>query len=219
MEQIKSKERVVEHGEVFTSEREVNAMLNLVKQETLNIESTFLEPACGSGNFLLEVLARKLQVVKSRYKKSQLDYERYTFIAISSLYGIELLYDNVLECRIKLYSFFDTEYTNIYKKQCKKELRASIRFLLERNIICGNALTLLTNDDEEKPIIFSQWSSIGGNKIKRKDFYYKVILNQGDTENEDLFSNLDRESCIPMPKIDYSPTNFLKIANAKPIST
>ena len=88
--QLKSKNRVADHGEVFTAEREVNAMLDLVKQETERIDSRFLEPACGTGNFLVEVLRRKLAVVDKNYKKSQLDYERYAVLAVSSLYGIDL---------------------------------------------------------------------------------------------------------------------------------
>ena len=94
--QVVSKKRVADHGEVYTSEREVNAMLDLVKQETERIDSRFLEPACGTGNFLTEILARKLRVVESRYRKSQLEYERASIQAISSIYGIDILEDNVV---------------------------------------------------------------------------------------------------------------------------
>jgi type I restriction-modification system DNA methylase subunit len=82
--QVKSKQRVADHGEVLTSEREVNAMLDLVEQETERIDSRFLEPACGTGNFLAEILRRKLRVVEARYAKSQLEYERYGILAVSS---------------------------------------------------------------------------------------------------------------------------------------
>ena len=97
--QVKSKQRVADHGEVFTNEREVNAMLDMVKQETERIDSRFLEPACGNGNFLAEVLRRKLSIVKSRYGKSLHEYEKYVFVAVSSIYGVELLLDNAQECR------------------------------------------------------------------------------------------------------------------------
>ena len=73
--QVKSKERVAQHGEVFTNDREVNAMLDLVKQETERIESRFLEPACGDGNFLAEILRRKLEVVTKLYKTNPFDWE------------------------------------------------------------------------------------------------------------------------------------------------
>lgn len=74
--QIKSKKRVADHGEVFTAEREVNAMLDLVKQETERVDSRFLEPACGDGNFLAEILRRKLKEVRRKYKRSPFDYEK-----------------------------------------------------------------------------------------------------------------------------------------------
>ena len=102
-EQIKSKTRVREKGEVFTNEREVNAMLDLVKQETERIDSKFLEPACGTGNFLIEIISRKLEVVKSRYKKSQWEYEKNALIAVMSIYGIDIMQDNVVECRKRLF--------------------------------------------------------------------------------------------------------------------
>jgi len=118
--QVKSKKRVTDHGEVFTSEREVNAMLDLVKQETERIDSRFLEPACGTGNFLVEILRRKLKIVENRYKKSQLEFESYTVIAISSIYGVDILEDNVVECRNRLFEIFDEKYTLFYKTKCKE---------------------------------------------------------------------------------------------------
>ena len=95
--QIKSKQRVADHGEIFTNEREVNAMLDLVKQETERIESRFLEPACGEGAFLKEILRRKLEVVKNRYKKSPYDYERYAVLALTSIYGVDIM--NPMPCQ------------------------------------------------------------------------------------------------------------------------
>ena len=98
-QQVKSKQRVVDRGEVFTAEREVNAMLDLVKQETERIDSRFLEPACGDGNFLAEILRRKLDVVERNYKRSQADYEKYAVLALMSMYGVDIMQDNVEECR------------------------------------------------------------------------------------------------------------------------
>ena len=97
--QIKSKQRVTDHGEVYTHQREVNAMLDLVKHETERIDSRFLEPACGTGNFLVEILSRKLVVVKTKYAKSQLEFERYVMIAVGSIYGIDILHDNITACQ------------------------------------------------------------------------------------------------------------------------
>ena len=109
-EQVKSKQRVTDHGEVFTSEREVNAMLDLVKQETERVDSRFLEPACGDGNFLAEVLSRKMAVVKRQYKRNHLEFEKYSVLAISSIYGVELLEDNAQECRNRIYEIWNKEY-------------------------------------------------------------------------------------------------------------
>ena len=104
---MKSKQRVADHGEVFTAEREVNAMLDLVKQETDRIDSRFLEPGCGTGNFLTEILTRKLAIVEKRYRRNQLDFERYSIIAISSMYGVDILEDNIAECRERLFDIFN----------------------------------------------------------------------------------------------------------------
>ena len=115
--QIKSKQRVADHGEVFTNEREVNAMLDLVKQETERIESRFLEPACGEGAFLKEILRRKLEVVKNRYKKSPYDYERYAILALTSIYGVDIMEDNAEICRQNLFEIWNREYTQYAKDQ------------------------------------------------------------------------------------------------------
>lgn len=124
-QQVKSRQRVADHGEVFTAEREVKAMCDLVKQETERIESRFLEPACGNGNFLAEVLTRKLAVVKSRYGKSPFDYERYSVLAMTSLYGVDILEDNAEECRQRLFDIWDKEYTANAKSQANEQCRES----------------------------------------------------------------------------------------------
>ena len=173
--QIKSKERVSKHGEVFTNEREVKAMCDLVKQETERIESRFLEPACGNGNFLAEILERKLVIVKRRYGKSQSDYERYSFLAVSSLYGVELLEDNAQECRERLFSIWDTEYTTLFRGRVLEQCREAIRYLLSKNILCGDALSLKQSDGT--PIIFSEWSFVTGNQVKRRDFRLDQLLD------------------------------------------
>ena len=145
--QVKSKKRVAGHGEVFTNEREVNAMLDLVKHETERIDSRFLEPACGNGNFLAEVLRRKLKVVDQRYGNIQMDWERYAVIAVSSIYGVDILEDNAKECRERLYTIFDDFYTALFMDKCKDECRRSIRFLFDRNILWGDALDFTNKDD------------------------------------------------------------------------
>jgi len=137
--QVKSKQRVTEHGEVFTNQREVNAMLDLVKPETERIDSRFLEPACGNGNFLAEVLRRKLTVVDARYNKSQVEWERYSIIAVTSIYGVDILEDNAQECRDRLLGVYTDWYSKVFK-QVKIECIRSVRFILRRNILWGDAL-------------------------------------------------------------------------------
>ena len=135
--QIKSKERVAAHGEVFTSEREVNAMLDLVKQETERIDSRFLEPACGDGNFLIEILRRKLAVCEGRVKAkqyTQLQYEQAAVQSVSSIYGIELLADNAEACRKRLLDYFTQQYSALFKSKCKSECIESVKYLLSQNI-------------------------------------------------------------------------------------
>src|SRR5574344_1391568 len=115
--QIVSKKRVAEHGEVYTNEREVNAMLDLVKSETERIDSRFLEPACGDGNFLFEILSRKLVIVKKKYRRSAFDYERMSLLALGSIYGVDILEDNTVRCRQRLYDCWNEQYTAIKKKK------------------------------------------------------------------------------------------------------
>jgi hypothetical protein len=207
-QQVKSKKRVTDHGEVFTNEREVNAMLDLVKQETERIDAKFLEPACGNGNFLAEVLKRKLQVVNSRYSKSQLEWERYSAIAISSIYGVDILEDNALECQERLFEIFSKTYINQFGTNCKLELLQSIKFLLNRNIHWGDALDF-TNPISKKPIVFSEWSMINENMMKRRDYVFKFLVEQ--THQFSLFNDEGNAAAIDEPIKDFPPTHFLKL--------
>jgi SAM-dependent methyltransferase len=209
--QLKSKARVADHGEVFTAPREVNAMLDLVKHETQRIESRFLEPACGTGNFLVEILRRKLEVVKKHYKKSQLDYERYAVIAISSIYGIDLLEDNVQECRKRLYDLVDEQYTKLFKSDAKEACRESISYILEHNIIHGDALTFKRVGKNGEPIIFSEWSPVNSVMIKRKDYSFEILHNTQFGNDAGLFSDMGDEAFIPDPICQYPLIHFLKL--------
>jgi hypothetical protein len=218
--QVISKQRVTEHGEVFTGGREVNAMLDLVKQETERIESRFLEPACGNGNFLAEILERKLRVVESRYGKSQLEFERNAVLAVTSIYGIDKMEDNVAECRRRLFGIFDRQYTAQFKASAKDECRESVKYILERNIVHGDALSLKTVDGKA-PIVFSEWSPVNGSMIKRRDFTFSGLIPGFLPSPElfpepDLFSDLGEDVFIPRPQKDFPLTHFLKVADVKP---
>ena len=207
--QVKSKKRVADHGEVFTNEREVNAMLDLVKHETERIDSRFLEPACGNGNFLAEVLRRKLKVVDQRYGNNQMDWERYAVIAISSIYGVDILEDNAKECRERLYTIFDDFYTSLFKDKCKEECRRSIRFLFDRNILWGDALDF-TNPSTKQPIVFSEWSAVNGSMLKRRDYMFKFLVEK--THQFSLFNDEGNPAAIDEPVKDFPLIHFLKLS-------
>ncbi|REG94151.1 DNA methyltransferase [Flavobacterium aquicola] len=210
--QVKSKKRVTDHGEVFTNEREVNSMLDLVKQETERIDSRFLEPACGTGNFLVEILKRKLTVVEIRYKKSQLEYERNAITAISSIYGVDILEDNVEACRNRLLKILAELYKTHYKKDFNEEFLKSAQFILSKNIIWGDALTMKTIHG--KPITFSEWSAVNGSMLKRRDFQLDKLLEnvEFDDTEMNLFSDHQEPVFIPQPVAEFPLTHFLKIA-------
>ena len=184
-EQIKSKERVSERGEVFTAEREVNAMCDLVKEECKRIDSRFLEPACGDGNFLAEILHRKLDTVKRKYKRSAYEYEQNSVLAITSIYGIDIMMDNVLLCRERMYSIWEKEYRAHCRSDANDETRKAVKFILSKNIVLGNALSMMCVDengeDTDEPIIFPEWSFVLGAQLKRRDYRFDVLLK----ENED----------------------------------
>ncbi len=190
-DQVKSKQRVTDHGEVFTAEREVNAMLDLVKQETERIDSRFLEPACGDGNFLAEILRRKLAVVKRKYRKSPIDYEKNAVLAATSIYGVDLLQDNVDACRQRMFEIWDKEYQSVLKKEVNEDCRAAVWFIFGCNIVCGNALTLKKVDakgiDTGEPIVFSEWAFVTGSNLQRRDYTFDKLL-KGDEEGRDLFA-------------------------------
>jgi len=207
--QVKSKKRVADHGEVFTNDREVNAMLDLVKHETERIDSRFLEPACGNGNFLAEVLRRKLKVVDQRYANNQMDWERYAVIAVSSIYGVDILEDNAQECRVRLYQIFDDLYTSHFKDKCKEDCRRSIRFLFDRNILWGDALDF-TNPATKQPIVFSEWSTVNGSMLKRRDYMFKFLVEK--SHQFSLFNDEGNPAAIDEPVKDFPLIHYLKLS-------
>lgn len=205
--QVKSKKRVTDHGEVFTNQREVNDMLDLVKHETERIDSRFLEPACGNGNFLAEVLRRKLTVVDSRYGKSQIEWERYSVIAVSSIYGVDILEDNAQECRDRLLGIYTEWYSKTFK-QVNNDCIRSVRFLLNRNILWGDALDF-TNPDTKQPIIFSEWSAVNGSMLKRRDYMFKFLVEK--THQFAMFNDEGNAAAIDEPVKDFPLIHFLKL--------
>ena len=204
--QIKSRKRVTDHGEVFTSEREVNAMLDLVKSETERIESRFLEPACGDGNFLAEILRRKLEAAKkaSKYrgKVFTADYEKKAITALCSMYGVELLQDNVDACIERLYGIWDKEYTKVMKTEANDVAKNVAKYILKKNILCGDTLTMLKADGS--PIIFSQWDFVMGDNIKRRDFRLDELMSGGkDSVENDGSGQMSLNDIVPHSTFTY----------------
>ena len=207
--QVKSRERVQQHGEVFTNEREVNAMLDLVKHETERIDSRFLEPACGDGNFLAEILRRKLRVCRGyveQGKNTQLEYEKNAVLAVSSMYGIELLPDNAMACRERLFRIFSDEYHALYKEGIKPECLDSIRYLLSKNIIIGDALNYHRVDRPDEWIVISEWSLLGSGMMNRRDYTcsYLVATSHGN----DLFSDVPCDTFEPVYFLNLNPASY-----------
>ena len=208
--QVKSKQRVADHGEVFTAQREVNAMLDLVKPETERIESTFLEPACGNGNFLAEVLQRKLTIINNRYAAYQTDFEFNAVIAVSSVYGVDILEDNAEECRTRLYNLFNSFYTNQYGDKCRDDCRQTVQFILSKNILWGDALTF-KNPVTNQPIVFAEWKPVMNRQIKRKDFVFQFLV-EGSLQLT-LFDENNQAQYFDKEIQDYPPVHFLKLTD------
>lgn len=166
---VKSKQRVVDHGEVFTPPWMVDAMLDLVKDEAERIDSRFLEPACGSGNFIRRILQRKLTAVELKYGKSDFERRHYALLGLMCIYGIELLADNVAECRANALEIF-AEYTRV---GVADELYQAATHVLQANILQGDALTMKGRDG--LPIAFAEWAYLGKGKFQRRDFRLDVL--------------------------------------------
>ncbi len=164
MSLVKSKQRVADHGEVFTPDWMVEAMLNLVQDETERIDSRFLEPACGSGNFLVRILQCKLAAVELKYGKSDFEKRHYALLAVMCIYGVELLSDNIAECRANLLEIF-ADYLQLTEAE---QLYSAASYILSQNLVHGNAMTMRT--DKDKPITFPEWGYLGKGKFQRRDF-------------------------------------------------
>jgi hypothetical protein len=209
---IKSKERIAEFGEVFTSEREVNAMLDLVLDETQRIDSRFLEPACGDGNFLSEILMRKLTVVAKVYRSSNFDFEVAAFQAVSSVYGIDILEDNVIACRKRLFAIASNFYERTQRKNISSQFSEALQYVIQKNIIHGNALTLM-DAEGKRPIVFSEWNIVHGRKVKRIDYTYENLLAYQPFDEQSLFSDLGTEAFLPPPIKSHDLVHYLEVNN------
>lgn len=210
VEQVKSKKRVADHGEVFTPAWMVEAMLDLVKDETERIDSRFLEPACGTGNFLVQVLRRKLTAVELKYSKSDFERQNYALLALMCIYGIELLPDNIVECRANLIEIF-AEYLNL--KESDDLYRAAF-FVLSQNLVHGDALSMRTQGN--LPITFAEWGYLGKGKFQRRDFSLRDLTMSSTFSAEgSLFAHLGKHE-IFTPAKTYPPMTVSELAALAP---
>ena len=169
MNLVKSRKRVADHGEVFTPAWMVEAMLDLVKDETERIDARFLEPACGSGNFISRFLQRKLAAVELKYGRSDFERCQYGLLGLMCVYGTELLANNVAECWSDALDIF-AEYTPV--GEADDPYRAASH-VLRSNILHGDTLSMRSRGGE--PIAFAKWGYLGRGKYQRRDFRLDVL--------------------------------------------
>ena len=232
--QIKSRQRVADHGEVFTNSREVNAMLDLVRDESFRLDSRFLEPACGDGNFLIEILRRKLSLLKD--VKSQTEWEFKSLIAVGSCYGIDILPDNAEACRTRLEEYVlsqqpaserlnarsaintiqaersvveeDDGHDRHLEEMRQEPYLLSLRYMLQKNIVCGDALTYRTV--ENKPITFCEWTPIAGDmQFSRRDFQFDFLVTQ--SHQYSLFDEQGEVQSFDEPVRTYPPLHYTQL--------
>lgn len=205
VELVRSKQRVADHGEVFTPAWMVEAMLDLVKEETERIDSRFLEPACGSGNFLVLVLRRKLAAVELKFGRSDFEKRNYALLGLMCIYGIELLDDNIAECRDNLLVTF-AEYLNLDESD---DLYGAAAYVLSQNLVHGDALTMRT--DLGQPIAFAEWGYLGKGKFQRRDFRLDTLTESAAFSAEGtLFADLGKHE-IFTPTKSYPPMSVQEL--------
>jgi hypothetical protein len=206
MSQIKSKKRVADHGEVFTPLWMVEAMLDLVKDETERIDSRVLEPACGSGNFLVRILQRKLAAVQLKFGKSGFERRHYALLALMCTYGIELLEDNIAECRANMLEIL-ADYLSLEESD---DLYRAAFYVLTQNLVHGDALKMRTSDDQ--PITFAEWGYLGKGKFQRRDFRLDTLTQSSAFSAEgSLFAHLGKHE-IFRPTKAYAPVTVSELA-------
>jgi hypothetical protein len=202
----RSKQRIADHGEVFTPAWMVEAMLDLVKDETQRIDSRVLESACGSGNFLVQVLRRKIAAVELRYANSEFERRQYSLLAVMCIYGIELLADNIEECRANLLEVL-SDYLNLADSD---ELYRGASYVISQNIVHGDALTMRTSDGG--PLTFAEWGYLGRGKFQRRDFRLDALtLSSTFSAPDSIFASMGKHDLF-VPCRDYPPMTMLDLA-------
>jgi hypothetical protein len=195
---------------VFTPSWMVEAMLDLVKGESERIDSRFLESACGSGNFLVRVLRRKLAAVEAKFGKSDFEKRHYALLALMCIYGIELLTDNIAECRANMLEIL-ADYVNIEESD---HLYRAAFYVLSRNLVHGDALTMRTSDGQ--PITFAEWGYLGKGKFQRRDFRLDTLTQSSAFSAEgSLFAHLGKHELFT-PTMAYPAMTVSELAANAP---
>ena len=209
MSLIKSKQRVADHGEVFTPDWLVEKMLDLVKGETERIDARFLEPACGSGNFLVPILQRKLAAVELKFGKSEFEKRHYALLGLMCAYGVELLEDNIAECRANMLEVF-ADYLSLDEAD---DLYRAASYVLAQNLVHGDAMTMRAIDGA--PIRVVEWGYLGKGRFQRRDFRLDVLAGMSSFGAEDsLFAHLGKHE-IFTPAKTYPPMTVADLANGR----
>lgn len=206
MDLVKSRQRVADHGEVFTPPWMVDDMLDLVKHESERIDSRFLEPACGSGNFLVAVLSRKLTTVEAKYRSSDFEKRHHALLGLMCIYGVELLQDNAEECRQNLLDIF----CNYLKITDGDDWQKAARFVVEANIVQGDALDM--SEQNGAPIIFAEWAYLTKGKFSRRDFSFDSLTQRSSLEGT-LFADFEEHEVF-IPVKEYKPMTVKDLASA-----
>ncbi len=207
MNYVRSKQRIADYGEVFTPDWLVETMLDLVKDETERIDSRFLEPACGSGNFLVRVLQRKLDAVELKYGKSDFERQHYALLGLMCIYGIELLEDNIAECRANMLEIL-ADYLKI---QDSDVLYRAASYVLSQNLVHGDAMKMRTNGDQ--PIVFAEWGYLGKGKFQRRDFLFDSLTQSSAFGAKDLFfAERDKHESLTPTDTIYRPMTVRALA-------
>jgi hypothetical protein len=204
---MRSKQRVADHGEVFTPLELVEAMIDLVRSEAERIDSRFLEPACGSGNFLVPVLRHKLASANARYGKSDFEMRNHALLALMSIYGIELLADNVAECRENVIEAF-ADSVGVTDGD---DFHAAATNVVALNIVHGDALSMMTRDSTPQPIAFAEWAYLGKGRFHRRDFSFDTLTQMSSLGEGTLFADLSKHE-IFTPSRDYGVLSVADIA-------
>jgi hypothetical protein len=203
---VKSKQRVADHGEVFTPAWMVEAMLDLVNDECERIDARFLEPACGSGNFIVRILQRKLAAVELKYGTAEFERQHYALLGLMCIYGIELLNDNINECRANVLEVF-AEYLGLAEDD---DLFLAAEHVLGLNLVHGDALTMRAHDGQ--PVTFAEWGYLGRGKFQRRDFRLDVLTGSSAYSSEgSLFAELGKHE-IFTPIQTYPPMKVRELA-------